>query len=105
MDVMTTCNRLMNLTGKTCKSDHTIVEWNEWMYQCNKKHITKNQMADQEWTWIQECNNAWNHMDTWLTKYMANPDDQGMIMPDQMTHNQTIYHASETVYQCYEPMD
>ena len=48
MDVMLTCNGLMNPAGKTCKSDHTIVEWDEWMYQCNKKYITQNQMTDQE---------------------------------------------------------
>lgn len=44
-------------------------------------------------------------MDSWLTKYMADRDDQGMIMFDQMAQSQTVYHTSEIVHHCYKPKD
>lgn len=56
MDVPTTCNGLMNPIGRTCKSDDTRVEWNEWMdvsmrqETCNQEPNGWPRMnMDQEW--------------------------------------------------------
>lgn len=72
---------------KTCKSNWTMVEGNEWMnVSMNYELETCNlgSMDDLECTWIQEWSGVWNPMSTWSTGYVLNLKDQGTIMLDQM---------------------
>ena len=53
--------------------------------------------------WIGESN--WRGLYNRLTRYVVDPDDQGMIRQDQMPQNQTIHQANEIVHHYYQPRD